>query len=173
MPRFAAAIDTSGIPVKTLRPDTTGTTPSSPNEGQLWADSTLHQLKYWNGTAWVQLDNVAGGTASNVTDGDKGDLTVASGIWTLDTGVVNSAKIADGTVALGDLAFTPIVSGGAAGGDLTGTYPNPTIGVGKVTSSNILDSTITDTDVAVANKDGIATTPSMRTLGTSSTSAAA
>lgn len=37
---------------------------------------------------------------------------------------------------------------GAAGGDLTGTYPAPTIDVGKVTSAKIADATITATDIA-------------------------
>jgi hypothetical protein len=52
---------------------------------------------------------------------------------------------------------------GGAGGDLSGSYPAPTIALLAVT----------DAKVAAANKDGAVGTPSMRTLGTGATQAAA
>jgi hypothetical protein len=43
----------------------------------------------------------------------------------------------------------------------------------RIVSQDIKDLTIVDGDVAAANKDGTTSTPSMRTLGTGSTQAAA
>lgn len=56
-----------------------------------------------------------------------------------------------------------VTPSGTASGDLTGSYPNPSIAAGAVT----------DTKTAVANKDGLAGTPSMRTLGTGALQACA
>src|SRR5436309_12695273 len=52
---------------------------------------------------------------------------------------------------------------GPAGGALAGSYPNPVLGSGVVTAAN----------VASANLDGAASTPSLRTLGTGAHQAAA
>lgn len=61
----------------------------------------------------------------------------------------------------------------AADAATTAASASDLVCTGCVSSTDIADGTITDTDVATANKDGTTGTPSMRTLGTGATQAAA
>lgn len=58
-------------------------------------------------------------------------------------------------------------------GDLSGTAAAPVIAAGAVTGAKIANTTITDSNIATANKDGLAATASLRTLGTGAQQAAA
>lgn len=90
--------------------------------------------------------------------------------WVEDQLLAHDRRIRSKPVGDPGAGATPT---GPAGGDLAGSYPNPVIGTSKVTSTHILDGTIVHGDIAAANKDGAAATPSMRTLGTGALQAAA
>ena len=72
-----------------------------------------------------------GGGGSGISDGDKGDITVSNsgGTFTIDNGVINSNKIADGAIVNADINASAAIAGtkidpNFGTQDVTGRYIN-------------------------------------------------
>ncbi|MFM6955678.1 MAG: beta strand repeat-containing protein, partial [Ignavibacteria bacterium] len=82
----------------------------------------IGQVLKWNGTTWAPAN-------------DNGDIYTAGKGIAITGNVISNTGDADST--------NDITIGSKAGGDLSGTFPNPDIGNGKVTNSKIADGAIT------------------------------
>jgi hypothetical protein len=113
---------------------------TQPNDGQVLG---------WSGGTWTPVNMSAGGTAGGDLAGTYPD-PIVDGLQ--NRPVANTQPNSDQVLAWNGSAWAPATDynypAGPAGGDLTGTYPNPQIANNAVTSAKIADGSITSADIA-------------------------
>lgn len=120
---FRYPIKLNKLPVTGLVPEASSTAPSGPAEGQLWTDTALHTVKFWNLSAWkdplARGDHTGTQLAATISD-----LATAVQAYRLDqfaapTGAlnVNGQRITNGATptAANDLATKGYVDNARAG----------------------------------------------------------
>jgi len=108
--------------------DTAAGTCNATRRGYTYYNTTTNLIRVCNGTTWTNI----GAAGSGVSDGDYGDIVVSStgALFTVDTGVIGTTKIADGAVTTAKIGDGQVTDGKILNGvDAT------KIGAGDVTNT--------------------------------------